>query len=223
MNCSAARAILLTAKASVPHKIRNNLSATAQFIENFKHRKTVVNLMSEALSAPVQPTELHCYLAGLTQLPMIVDMWYDNAMESTLQARDAWGQIQGLSQSEHFGHWTRAYRADGTQADDTEIADWTTVLYKPQGSITPAAHFLVSDTDYVEVITEIHIQTPIPRQIIKRSSAKQWAVLPESPTKNELRFLQEQNIQRIDMSMADFVAALTATQTNDLPRRAASN
>ena len=30
----------LTAKASVPHKIRNNLTAAAQFIENFKHRKT---------------------------------------------------------------------------------------------------------------------------------------------------------------------------------------
>lgn len=258
----------LTAKASVPHKIRNSLSATAQFIENFKHRKTVVNLMTEAFSAPVQPTELHRYLAGLTQLPMIVDMWYDNAMESALKARGdaqgcasvaggrmpvatAWGQIQGLSQSEHFGWWTQAYRTDGTKAEEAEVTGWATLLYKPQGSITPAANFLVSDTDYVEVITEIDIQTPIPaivqqrrsgrnflflgcrfanqlertfaRQIIKRSSAKHWAVLPEPPTKNELRFLAEQNIQRIDVRLADFAAALTETQTNDLQRRAASN
>jgi len=241
----------LTAKASVPHKIRNNLSATAQFIENFKHRKTVVNLMTEAFSAPVQPTGLHRYLAGLTQLPMIVDIWYDNAMESALKARGAWGQIQGLSQSEHFGHWTQAFRADGTKAEEAEVTGWATLLYKPQGSITPAANFLVSDTDYVEVITEIDIQTPIPavvqqrrsgksflflgcrfanqlertfaRQIMKRSSAKHRAVLPEPPTKNELRFLAEQNIQRIDMPLAEFVAALTETQTNDLQRRAATN
>ncbi len=41
----------LTAKASVPHKIRKNLTAAAQFIENFKHRKTVVKAMAEAFSA----------------------------------------------------------------------------------------------------------------------------------------------------------------------------
>lgn len=241
----------LTAKVSVPHKIRNSLSASAQFIENFKHRKTVVNLMTEAFSAPVQPTELHRYLAGLTQLPMIVDMWYDNAMESALKAHSRWGQIQGLSQSEHFGRWTQAYRNDGTKAEAAEVVGWTTLLYKPQGSITPATNFLVSDTDYVEVITEIDIQTPIPaivqqrrsgrnflflgcrfanqlertfaRQIIKRSSAKHWAVLPEPPTKNELRFLAEQNIQRIEMSLAEFVATLTQAQPHDLPRRAMSH
>ena len=39
---------LLTAKASVPGKIRNRLTAAAQFIENFKHRKTLVTLMAEA-------------------------------------------------------------------------------------------------------------------------------------------------------------------------------
>lgn len=258
----------LTAKASVPHKIRNNLSATAQFIENFKHRKTVVNLMTEAFSAPVQPTELHRYLAGLTQLPMIVDTWYDNAMELALKAHGnapgrasaaaggmpgaaAWGQIQGLSQSEHFGYWTQAYCADGTKAADAEVTAWASLLYKPHGSITPAANFLVSDTDYVEVITEIDIQTPIPtsvqqrrsgrsflflgcrfanqlertfaRQIIKRSSAKHWAVLPTPPTKNEQRFLAEQNIQRIDARLADFVAMLTETQASDLRRQASSN
>jgi hypothetical protein len=29
--------------------------------------------------------------------------------------------------------------------------------------VRPAANFLVSDSDYVEVLTEIDIQTPIPR------------------------------------------------------------
>ena len=224
----------MTAKVSVPHKIRNNLTAAAQFIENFKHRKTVVKLMAEAFQTDATATELHRYLAGLPRLPLVVDVWYDNAMASALQGRDDWGQIQGLSQAEHFGTWTKNYLPDGTEAGLVE--GWDTVLYKPLGSISPAQNFLVSDSDYVEVLTEIDIQTPIPavvqklrtgrnflflgcrfanqlersyaRQVMKRSSDKHWAVLPEEPTKNEKRFLAEQNIQRLDVPLVEFVRAL---------------
>jgi hypothetical protein len=41
---------------------------------------------------------------------------------------------------------------------------------------------------------------------MKRSSEKHWAVLPETPTKNELKFFKRYNIERIDMPLADFVA-----------------
>mgnify|MGYP000147279270 CR=1 FL=1 len=241
----------LVAKASVPHKIRNNLTAAAQFVENFKHRKTVVSLMQEAFSVPVEPTALHQYLAGLAKLPLIVDVWYDAAMALALQQHNSsWGQIQGLSQAEHFGQWTQAYRPDGTAAEEAEVARWKTLLYKPQGSIAPASNFLVSDSDYVEVLTEIDIQTPIPaavqqrrscksflflgcrfanqlertfaRQITKRASSKHWAVLPDAPTKSELRFLGERNIQRIDMPLAEFVALLTASDASTTSIRAAT-
>lgn len=231
----------LTAKVSVPHKIRNNLTAAAQFIENFKHRKTAVKLMSEAFQTPATATDLHRYLAGLTKLPLVVDVWYDNAMASALQDRDNWGCIQGLSQAEHFGTWTKNYLPDGAEAEDALVEDWNTVLYQPLGAIEPARNFLVSDSDYVEVLTEIDIQTPIPavvqkrrtgrnflflgcrfanqlersfaRQTMKRSSDKHWAVLPEEPTKNEKRFLVEQNIQRIDVPLEEFVSALIQIPT----------
>lgn len=228
----------LVAKASVPHKIRNNLTAAAQFIENFKHRKTVVNLMNEAFATAAQPTALHRYLAALPNLPLVVDVWYDSAMELALQqARPGnWGEVQGLSQAEHFGKWVQFYQADGSAASESEAAQWSTLLYKPIGSVMPEKNYLVSDSDYVEVLTEIDIQTPIPqqvqtirsgrsfvflgcrfsnqlersfaRQIIKRSSAQHWAVLPEEPTRNEKRFLAEQNIQRLALPLAEFVAAL---------------
>jgi SIR2-like domain len=232
----------LIAKASVPHKIRNNLTATAQFIENFKHRKTVVNLMNEAFALPAQPTVLHRYLATLPNLPLIVDVWYDAAMalalqeKATAQGAANWGQVQGLSQAEHFGKWAQFYHSDDSTANATEAQHWATLLYKPLGGIQPKANYIVSDSDYVEVLTEIDIQTPIPlrvqeirrgrqfvfmgcrfanqlersfaRQIMKRSSAQHWAVLPEEPTKNEKRFMAEQNIQRLDMPLAEFVDAL---------------
>jgi hypothetical protein len=232
---SPARLVLrLVAKASVPHKIRNNLTAAAQFIENFKHRKTVVSAMTEAFSAEVAPGDLHHYFASLPQLPVIVSTWYDDLMMKALAARKDWGMVQGVSQSEHFGTWVKHFAADGSPADEARARDWATLLYQPLGSIAPAANFLVSDTDFVEVLTEIDIQTPIPalvqeqrrdrhflflgcrfatqldrmfaRQIMKRSSDKHWALLEGELTRNEIRFLADQNIQRIDMSLTEFLA-----------------
>lgn len=224
----------LLAKASVPHKIRNNLTAAAQFIENFKHRKTVVQAMTEAFTADVAPGALHRYFAGMPQLPVIVSTWYDDLLMKAFAARSDWGTVQGVSQSEHFGTWVRYYDKNGTPVEETGAGNWATLLYQPLGSIAPAANFLVSDTDFVEVLTEIDIQTPIPalvqerrrdrhflflgcrfatqldrmfaRQIMKRSSDKHWALLQGELTRNEARFLAEQNIQRIDMSLAELLA-----------------
>lgn len=228
---------MLTAKVSVPHKIRTRLTQSAQFIENFKHRKTLLTHMNAAFAASPIPSPLHRHLAGLG-LPLIVDSWYDAAMQAALEETGkAWGQVQGLSQAEHFGTWTGWYDAEGKSA--TEISpEWKTILYKPIGGALPAANYLVSDSDYVEVLTEIDIQTPIPaeiqalrkdhnflflgcrfndqlsrsfaRQIMKRSSGRHWAVLPDEPTRMEKLFLAEQSITRIDMPLPDFVSLLLA-------------
>lgn len=226
----------LVAKVSVPHKIRNRLTQAAQFIENFKHRKTLVDLMNGAFDSPALPAQLHRQLAGMG-LPLIVDSWYDDAMRAALvQAGAEFAEVQGLSQSEHFGTWTGWYGPDGASLPDPLAT--RTLLYKPIGAHAPAANYLVSDSDYVEVLTEIDIQTPIPqevqrlrsgrafvflgcrfndqltrsfaRQIMKRSGDRHWAVLPETPTRMELKFLEEQRITRIAMPLEHFAAGLAA-------------
>ena len=235
----------LLTNVSVPHKLRNNLTGTAQFIENFKHRKTLVGLMKAAFAAEQSPNVLHRFLADQKALPLLVHAWYDDLPQRAFAARDDWCMVQGLSQSEHFGHWTGCYRPDGAPADmpdgaDGQAAQGRTVLYQPIGSVAPAANFLVSDSDYVEVLTEIDIQTPIPDivkrlrvgrhflflgcrfstqlersfayQITKRSSGRHWAVLPETPTRNEARFLALYGIERIDMNLESFLAELAATR-----------
>ncbi len=231
----------LVAKSSVPHKIRGNLTAAAQYIENFKHRKTLVGIMAEAFAPQVVPTALHHTLAAIRREPLlIVDTWYDNAMATALQSRLLWGQVQGVSQSEHFGTWAHYFRQDGVQGDPEEADTWPVLLYKPLGSISPAKNFLVSDTDFVEVLTEIDIQTPIPevvqqlrtgrhflflgcrfrnqlertfaRQVMKRSSDVHWAVLPGELTRNEERFLAEQNIRRLDMPLDVFQSVLSGAE-----------
>jgi hypothetical protein len=230
----------LTAKATVPHKIRKNLSAAAQYIENFKHRKTISSVMTDAFKAQVPPTELHTFLAAQTKIPLVVYAWYDNLMLQAMQASrtNRWGHVQGVSHAEHLATWVQYFNADNTLIDkesELSVAEtWESVLYYPWGCVTPGSNFLVSDSDYVEVLTEIDIQTPIPErvkeirtgrnflflgcrfhtqverifafQIMKRSSEKHWAVLPENPTKNELKFFKRYNIERIDMPLADFVA-----------------
>lgn len=229
----------LTAKTSVPHKIRKNLTAAAQFIENFKHRKTVNSAMTEAFGADAQPTCLHTLLATLPTVPLIVHTWYDDLPQKALRARSDWGMVQGVSQAEHFGQWVHWFHADGSRVETGTTVKpdaWKTLLYQPLGSVSPARNYLVSDSDFVEVLTEIDIQTPIPeavqqlrrersflflgcrfstqlervfaRQIMKRSSDRHWAVLPEEPTRNEARFLAEYNIERLTIPLPEFVALL---------------
>jgi hypothetical protein len=237
----AALAAQLTARVSVPGKIRNRLTAAAQFIENFKHRKTLVKAMDEAFSTVAGPSALHHALAQL-RAPLIVDTWYDDTLRSALAAardRVDWTEVQGLSQSEHFGTWTGWYDAAGTAQPDPIPAP--TVLYRPWGGHAPAANYLVSDSDFVEVLTEIDIQTPIPqvvqqrraglgfvflgcrfndqlprafaRQIMKRSRGPHYAVLPDEPTRMEARFLLEQGITRIALPLAQAAAALECPST----------
>lgn len=224
-------AAALAKRTAVPGRLRKNLTGAAQYIENFKHRKTLKTYMLDAFAQPAVPSALHRWLAGL-DLPMLVDTGYDAAMANALHEvkEDAgWGQVQGVSRSESAGHahdhWVNYYDAEGNPALAPAARAWTTLLYKPLGSVAPAGHFLVSDSDFVEVLTEIDIQTPIPaevqlrrsgrgflflgcrfddqlartyaRQIMKRSGGRHYALLPDEPTRNEAKFIAEQGIVRL--------------------------
>jgi hypothetical protein len=217
-------------KVALPKRAKGNAWASAQHIESNKHRNTVSALMTEAFTPAVEPTPVHKYLASL-KLPMIVDVWYDNAMRAALADRTDWGEIQGISRA-GIGEfrWYRFYDAAGGEANSESPKDWTTLLYKPHGSAAPAKNYLISDADYVEVLTEIDIQTPIPdvvkdrraertflflgcrfhdqllrtyaRQVTKRSSTQHYAVVePDSLTKNEIKFVMTHGITPIAIPM----------------------
>jgi hypothetical protein len=234
-------ALALNAKVAVSGRIRNNLWATAQFIESRRHRKTLTALMAAIFDPPVKPNALHRRLAALP-IPLIVDTWYDGAMRAALveSGRTDWGEVQGVTRAmEHRDIWIKAYDSSGAEVDSAAAASWTTVLYKPHGAITPAKNFLVSDSDYVEVLTEIDIQTPIPdvvkerrsgraflflgsrfhdqmlrtfaRQIAKRAGAGHLAVAErETLGRNETKFLEEAGIAVIDTPLAVAVEAIVA-------------
>lgn len=231
-----ALAAALTAKVAVPGRIRRNVWASAQYIESRKHRLTLKRLMEAIFAPPVAPNALHRWLAGLHPA-LIVDAWYDDAMAAALTGGGPWGQVQAVTRNgKHEDIWFRYLGPDGAAATPSEAAGWPTLLYKPHGAVHPNGEFLLSDSDYVEVLTEIDIQSPIPppvierrtergfvflgcrfgeqtdrifaRQIMKRSAGPHYAVIAGETTKNEARFLDEQHIVRIDLALSAAVEAL---------------
>ncbi len=243
---ASARALadFLGSKVTVPGRARGNLSASAQYIENFKHRKTLVELMAQAFAPRLTPSTLHRALAALPRLPLIVQLWYDDVMRTALADRTDVGLIQAASQAEQFGTWVNYLTLAGAPVE-ANAADWSLVLYQPWGAVAPNRSFLVSDADFVEVITEIDIQTPIPglvqerrrersflflgcrftsqterifaHQIMKRSSATHYAVLAEEPSRNEARFLAQHGIARLDLTLAEFAGWLQDQGATVLP------
>lgn len=227
----------LVMQVPVPKAVRDNLWGAAQYIESHRHRSVLDALLVKIFAAPLEPTPLHRWLAKVKP-PLIVDTWFDAAMSNALAGTSGWGQVQGVTRSalvdQHVFY--RSFAADGGATDDSAAAGWQTVLYKPLGGLWPAGNVLISDADYVEVLAEIDIQTPIPlavqqrrsgrgfvffgcrfydqiqrsfaRQVMKRSGGPAYAVLSGELTRNEERFLAEQAIQRIDLPLAEAVAML---------------
>jgi len=226
-------------KVTLPKRAKGNAWAAAQHIESYKHRNTVTALMTEAFAAPPPPGVFHAWLATL-KLPLIVDTWYAGEMRQALASRTDWAEVQGITRA-GIGEdrWFRFYGPDGSPIMAEEAESAATILYTPHGSVEPERNFLISDADYVEVLTEIDIQTPIPeivrdrrrtrsflflgcrfndqllrsyaRQIVKRSKDPHFAVVSmDTLSRNERTFLDEQNITPIDLPLATALERLIA-------------
>lgn len=235
-----ALAMALHARAPVGSQLRGNMWGTAQFIEQRRHRKTLVAFMADIFKTPVDPQPLHTWLAGL-KAPLIVDTWYDAALARGFAAagRQDVVEVQGVTRAlENRDVWTKYYAADGQETTAAAVDGVTTLIYKPHGSVAPAQNYLVADSDYVEVLTEIDIQTPIPdivkarrtgkgfffigcrfddqmlrtyaRQIMKRSGGRNYAIVDFTPTRMEEKFFAEQGIEALYCDIGAAVAGLTA-------------
>ena len=232
-----ALAAFFATKVALPRRARGDLGAAAQYVESRRHRSVVVQLMGEAFAAPVPPLPIHHLLAKLP-VPLIVDTWYNGAMRAALAGRSDWGEIQGVRRSGLGGdQYYSTYDASGNPCSLDAASGWKTVLYKPHGATVPAKNFLVSDSDYVEVLTEIDIQTPIPevvkvrraslgfvflgcrlndqtlrayaRQLLKRTGGRHFIVVePGLPTKNEQRFIRDHNLTVLVCPLSDALEQL---------------
>lgn len=167
----------LAKKVALPKRVRGNVWSSAQYIESNRHRKTLVRHLADCFPLRPEPSTLHRRLASL-KLPLIVDTWYDASMRTALAERSDWTEIQGISRAAiGEDRWYRAYSRSGSEIPVSECESSTTILYKPHGAVSPAENFLISDADYVEVLTEIDIQTPIPEVVRERRRSLGFVIL----------------------------------------------
>lgn len=220
-------------RTTLPRRAVGNAWAAAQYIESHRFRDTLVAWMTDAFAPGIVPSPFHRWLAGLG-LPLVVDSWYAGDMRGALaETATDWAEVQAISRA-LIGEdkWYRWFGPSGDPIPASLSEAARTVLYTPHGSARPLGNFLISDADYVEVLTEIDIQTPIPdevrrrrtgkaflfagcrfhdqmlrsyaRQIIKRSSDRHYAIVEvASLTRNEHRFLDEHDFVVIDMPLGE--------------------
>ncbi|MBS0644564.1 MAG: SIR2 family protein [Proteobacteria bacterium] len=229
----------LGAKVALPKRARGNAWAAAQYIESARHRATLDAIMAGAFAIAVPPTVLHQAIAALSPA-LVVDTWYDSALRTAFAGKTGWGEIHAAPRGRpgEF-RWYRAYDAEGAECPVSYASHWKTLIYKPHGCVAPEPNFLVSDADYVEVLTEIDIQTPIPdavqerrvkggflflgcrfhdqtlrsyaRQIAKRSGGNHVAVMEPGMAKNEQKFLSEVGAMVIERPLSEFVEHLASS------------
>jgi hypothetical protein len=228
---------MIEAQVRVPKRSQGNLWSAAQFVESRKFRATLNDIIERAFQpGQGRANDIHKAIAAMRP-PMIVDAWYDDGLLAAMEGQPNWGWVQGVSRNgEWIEIWTRAYSPDGTELPEGPDRTWDTLVYKPHGLARAGSSFLMSDSDYVEVLTEIDIQSPIPddvrtrrtdrgflflgcrfddqmlrifaRQIVKRSGGNHVAVIEGPLTRMEQKFIDELGITRLDIPMSDVTSAL---------------
>ena len=230
---------MIEAEVRVPRRASGKLWEAAQYVESRKFRATLDHLVLKAFDTPAaQANPVHDWLARVAP-PLVVDSWYDDTLLKAFGDRD-WGLSLGVSRN---GTWVeifyRAYDKSGAEIDAADPA-WKTLIYKPHGLAKAGYGYLMSDSDYVEVLTEIDIQTPIPdevqarrtgrpflflgcrfddqmlrifaRQIAKRSGAGHIALIEGPLTRMEQKFAQELGITVLDLPATAVVDQLAVPE-----------
>jgi len=235
----AALATIIEAQVRPPRRAAGNLWAVAQFVETRRHRRTVAGIVERAFARPAGDNPIHRWLAAVRP-PLVVDAWYDaGLLDAYAYAAAGWGRVQAVSRHDVRGEaWTRAFDARGEPCAEGPDPAWPALIYKPHGLARAGSSFLLSDSDYVPVLTEIDIQTPIPaevrtrrrdrsflflgcrfddqmlrmfaRQIVKRSGGPHLAVLDGPLSRMETRFLEAEGIARVDLDLAGVAGAIAA-------------
>ena len=219
---------LLSGRVAVPGRLAGRLHEIAQYIESHRHRKTLLSVLGEIFRKKTAPAPVH-RLLQMFPVGLVVDTWYaPGSSEFLVGPGDL--QISGVSRAEYRDRWFRIDRRTSSGWEPAEeVPAGARVLYRPLGTMDPGVEVLVSDADFVEVLTEIDIQTPIPpfvqkhrtgrhflflgcrfdsqtsrifaRQIMKRSSTSHFVVRSGTLTGKEQIFYEREGVARLSLPL----------------------
>ncbi len=210
----------------------------AMDVELKRGRKAVVRFF-EDLYVKQQWTRapLHDWLAEIKP-PYAIDINRD------LQLQESYNNIPhqlicGIARMGGTDYRFKLYRYDGQQYHASVALDpQLPMLFKPMGTALPEAHYIASDADYVDYITELMGGFAIPAAVKEYRQGKQyvllglslirdtermilsdfiyaagepagWALIPNA-TEKEKRFCQKINIEVIEADVNDFLATALA-------------
>jgi hypothetical protein len=180
-------------------------------------------------------TPLHTWLASL-RLPYIIDTNRDLLLQNAYVTTPH-TLIAGLARTGGTDYRFRLYQHDGHAYTEIPLADVDNrlpILFKPLGTPSPEPHYIASDADYVDYLTELMggfaippflkmyrqerryvlLGLPLNRDTermllsdITHACAKDagWALLPQA-TDKERRFCAKLGLEVVEANIADLLA-----------------
>jgi len=91
----------------------------------------------QRFSGEIRAQREHKFNRSLHKLPLVVNTWYDDAMQVALAQNPDWVGSR-VSQAEHYGEWVRYYTAQGELSDADAAKKWQTPAVLPLAQSTGA-------------------------------------------------------------------------------------
>ncbi|MDR1888408.1 MAG: SIR2 family protein [Zoogloeaceae bacterium] len=158
-----------------------------------KRGRAVIHRGLEAIYADPgwRPAALHEWLARLN-LPYIIDINRDTGLQK-LWADRAHTLITGIARI-RGGTRYKLYRHDGSgyaaaSEDDNSIDPAAPILFKPCGTPCPEPHWIASDADFVDYLTELMGGLAIPPYVKARRKGLRYLVLATRLNRDTTRML----------------------------------
>ena len=221
-------------------KLMYEFPRAAMNIELKRGRKAVTKFLDRTYRDTVWSTSaLHNWLAQ-QNLPYIIDSNRDLLLQNAYAGKPH-TLIVGLSRIGGTDYRFKLFQSDGAIYREIaqEMVDITLpILFKPLGSPVPESHYIASDADFVDYVTELMggfgipafvkrmrqgkryllLGLPLTRDtermvlsdiVYGRAQAGGWALMPNA-TDKEKRFLAKLGLELIQASASDLLAAANA-------------
>lgn len=215
----------------------------AMHVELKKGRSTLTKFLDRTYRDTAwSASALHTWLGG-RRLPYLVDTNRDILLQQAYSDRPH-TLIVGVARIAGTAYRFKLFHFDGTayQEVDQEAVDTTLpILFKPLGTPLPESHYIASDADFVDYITELMGGFAIPGFLKRMRRGRRylllglrltrdtqrmvlsdlifgaarpvgWALIPDA-TDKERRFMDKLGLEWVDADVSDFLCAAENWQT----------
>jgi len=223
-------------------KLMYEFPRAAMNIELKRGRKAVTRFLDRTYRDTAwSPSALHTWLAQ-QNLSYVIDSNRDLQLQNAYAGRPHL-LIVGLARIGGTDYRFKLFQSDGVayqEVEQNQVDQALPVLFKPLGSPLPESHYIASDADFVDYVTELMGGFGIPAFIKQRRKEKRylllglplardtermvlsdviydraqpagWALMP-NPNDKEKRFLSKLGLEWVPASAEDLLAFATHDQ-----------